>query len=432
MKLVLRALALVLLSAVVGMALLVGVYALPKDGMRSNVIESAKIFAYESGYPRLIEGWHISMLDNYTDSMMLLTAIGEDREGKGLLALAADAPHAMYTGGSWLVNYIDAYAADNLPVDSPQMLYPRYWHGYLLTLKPALMLFDYAQLRLVNMIAQSFLLFYALLLLVRKTGARFGVALLAAVLCLVPVVLPLSLQFSTVFYLALLALIIVLKADDWLMASGRYALFFCLLGIVTNYMDLLTYPLLTLCVPLSVLLLLRRDATVRESLTVTALSCAFYGAGYALMWASKWGIATLITGTNVFADAMTSAAERTSLMGIGELGAGEITRFGTIRALVALLWRRPYLLMAAGIALGVVVLILKKRDAVGLTPLSKHAPSWLLIAALPLIWYAVLPNHSYQHYFYTFRTLAATVFALLCCGFAFLKDGKAAPDARRT
>lgn len=382
--------------------------------------DSAALIAYESGYPRVIEGWHVSMLDNFTDTVMLLTAIGEEPDA-GILVQAADAPRPLYTGGSWLINHIDALAKDGMPQDAPQTTYPRYWHGYLAVLKPVLLAFDYPQIRILNMIVQAFVLLAVTVLMLRRAGITYTVALTAGILCLTPVAIPLSMQFSTCCYVMLGALLFLLRRYEWLQQKDRGALFFCFIGIVTNYFDLLTYPIVTLGVPLTVYLLLQENATIKSSLRTAIVCCAFWGAGYAAMWVSKWALATLITGNNVFADALFSVQERTSLTGGGELGAGDITRLSTIKALVGMLKRRPYLLMAAGIVTGCAYLVLRGRLAVKATPQAVHVPSFIGIAALPLLWYAVMPNHSYTHYFYTFRGLSVTVFALLSCLFAFLR-----------
>lgn len=419
MKTVLRAVALVLLSAALGTALLVGAYALPKDAMCAHVADSVELLAYENGYPRVIEGWHVSMLDNYTDTVMLLTAIGGNA-GESLAALAMNAPRPALWGGNWLIGHIDTLADNGMPQDVQQTIYPRYWHGYLILLKPLLLAFDYPQIRIVNMLVQGFLLLAVMALVLRRVGRGCAVALTAAILCLTPVTLPLSMQFSACYYMMLLALLFLLSWRERLQERGNGLLFFCAVGILTNYFDLLTYPIITLGIPLAVYLLTQKDATVLSSLGTAAACSLFWGFGYAAMWTLKWTIATALTGSNVFADAISAIGERTSLMGGGELGAGEITRLSTIRALVAMLKRRPYLLMAAGIVLGCVWLVLRKRATIGVTRACVHVPSWLCIALMPFAWYAVMPNHSYTHYFFTFRALAVTVFALLCCVFSFL------------
>lgn len=38
---------------------------------------------------------------------------------------------------------------------------------------------------------------------------------------------------------------------------------------------------------------------------------------------------------------------------------------------------------------------------------------FLLIAIIPFVWYMVLANHSYVHYWFTYRELAIFIFAIL-------------------
>lgn len=425
-KAILSALGLILACAILGVTLLAAVYTLPRERMRDHVIASAVAIQSESGYPRLIKDWPITMLDTYTDTIMLLAAA----EGKlpayvgKPLREVAEVPREVYFGGDWLIAHFDAYAKAGLPVNGGTVAtYPRYWHGYLLFLKPLLMLFDYQQLRLLNMIAQMFLLFAVLYAMTKRLGLRYAVALLAGVVCLIPPALAMSLQFSTCYYIAMLSILAILRWDTWLQSGWRCCLAFCCIGILTNYFDYLTYPLITWGVPVCVFLLTQQDAGWKKALTITAATGAFWLMGYALMWVSKWGFATLVTGQNAFLDAFSAISDRTSLtVANGQLPIGDITRWKTVTVLIGMLKRRPFLLLAAAILLGTGIAVLRKQLVYAKDGLQM-IPGFLLVACGPLVWYCVLPNHSYIHYFFTYRTLVISVFALLCAFMHLFANG---------
>ncbi len=68
-------------------------------------------------------------------------------------------------------------------------------------------------------------------------------------------------------------------------------LYFFVVGMVENFFDFLTYPIITLGIPLIVLLWLKiRDesADLKENMIFTVKSSVSWGLGYALTWIAKW------------------------------------------------------------------------------------------------------------------------------------------------
>ena len=183
-------------------------------------------------------------------------------------------------------------------------------------------------------------------------------------------------------------------------------------GICTAFLDLLVTPILTLGLPLAVWLLdsrVREDTPLRRCGVVCG-GALCWGAGYALCWASKWVLASLVTGQDIIGDALHQASVRTSAdtwHGM-ELTWGNIIRFvwDTLSSHGLLI---PLLLLAV-ICIGAFVLCLRSREALlralplALTALS--APAWLCL----------LRTHSIQHGWFTWRALGVTLFA----GFAFV------------
>ena len=68
-----RMLIFLIASVFIGTILMVAVYALPSERMYSNVNGVAEMYFTEP-QPRWATGWHTA-LDNFTDSIMLMTAI---------------------------------------------------------------------------------------------------------------------------------------------------------------------------------------------------------------------------------------------------------------------------------------------------------------------------------------------------------------------
>ena len=89
---------------------------------------------------------------------------------------------------------------------------------------------------------------------------------------------------------------------------------FLLSGVITSYFDLLTYPLLSLTFPLiTLLLMIRKHEKIVSNKMIVGMICLnsfFWGIGYGGMFISKWLVATLITGNDVFSIAVNFASAR--------------------------------------------------------------------------------------------------------------------------
>ena len=82
--------------------------------------------------------------------------------------------------------------------------YGRYWHGYQLILKPLLVFFDYSSIRIINYFILSSLTFLCLLFILRRYDATVSLLFLLSLLLVGFPVVPMTIQFSTCFYIAIL------------------------------------------------------------------------------------------------------------------------------------------------------------------------------------------------------------------------------------
>ena len=296
-KLCWESVALMLAFIAAGTLMLTAVYALPVGRMKSHIADSDELFNYEGIYPQIISGYKSSQLDNYTDGLMYATAI-HPGSGNPLKDAMRNARYEYEDTN--MVQSLNDYANDVSAKEDQryEISYPRYWHGYLVILKPLLLLFNVSEIRMINLVLQGGLLLLVLFLIRKRMGERWQIPVLLMAAVLNPIVLPLSLQFSWVYYIALAGSIVVL----WMKKRNpsRYLFLFLSAGMLTSYLDLLTYPLITLGLPLVLALLLenRMDWVGRLKLTFGAIIS--WGAGYVAMWAGKWICAWLLGGINLF------------------------------------------------------------------------------------------------------------------------------------
>lgn len=398
-------------GGILGVALLTAVYLLPTAPMKENVARSSALFDYEGVYPQLVQGYKSTQLDNCTDAIMLGTAVCAEDKVTGIRSaavLAMDARRVEFRGDD-PVRSLNDYVNDvEGKQDRLQVVgYTRYWHGYLVPLKILLLFFDYGDIRFLNLFAQFFLMGWIVVLMMEK-GRKRLILPFAGLLCVLnPAVEAMSLQFSSVFYITLCAMIILLKRKEKEIALRTVPFFFSI-GVLTAFFDLLTYPLVTLGVPLALGLLLMEGRS-REKIIVLIKSCFSWGLGYAGMWACKWIAAGILLQRNVFSDAWNQILLRSSLQADeSTLQWGDVL-WRNLRVLI----RWPYLFLA--VALGGI--LLKKVWCEAVKGSFRSAVvlgrPFFLIALMPFAWFCVLGNHSYTHYWFTYRELGITCFALL-------------------
>ena len=410
----LRALAAFAVTLAALFVLLLAAYALPGEPVRQHVYDSAVKIADEGLYPEYF-GFKLFQMDNYTDTIMLTEAASAD-EAPPLTAMMTNTAYNVdnfATLADDLQWYIEKdWSTGAQRTDVPTLTpfsYARYWHGYLIWLRPLLLVTDITGVRVVQYGVLAALFAAVLLLLRRRCGLRaagwFAVSQLAVTVFWAPH----QVQFFTCFALAYAGCV-------WVLAKPRRSDNVCLallaLGAATAFCDLLVTPILTLGLPLVCWLLepqQRLRAGTKQCGVVVGGSLS-WGVGYLLCWASKWVLAGLVTGQNVIADALHQVGVRTaadSWHGM-ELTWGNILHF--VYATLAekhLFW--PLVLTVVLLIALFAASIRDKQQLTRALPLG-------LCALMTPAWFLVLRTHSIQHGWFTWRALGLTIFA----GLAFL------------
>ena len=391
--------------------LLLGACALPGEPVRRNLARSVPGLQQEGMYPEYF-GFKLFQMDNYTDTIMLFEAASADETDPLTAAMTNTAYNIdnFSTLADDLGTYLEARAAGTpLPADLEPFSYARYWHGYLIWLRPLLCLMPYQGVRVVQYLVLAVLLAGVLWGLRRRAGLRPMLWFAASQLLVAVFFVPRQVQFFTCFLIAYAGCAWVLARPRTVWQLGTALV---VLGAATAFCDLLVTPILTLGLPVAVWLVClpqRLAAGGRQCAAVAAWSLC-WGAGYGLCWSLKWVLAGLVTGQDVIGDALHQAAVRTggtTWHGM-ELTWGNILRF----VLDTLSSRRLLvpLLAAAVLAAAAFALCLRgKRELLGALPLG-------LTALMAPAWFVLLRSHSIQHGWFTWRALGVTLFA----GLAFL------------
>ena len=128
------------------------------------------------------------------------------------------------------------------------------------------------------------------------------------------------------------------------------------------------------------------------------------------MWAGKWIAGSILLRKNIIYDAITAIFNRTSSEDYG--------RKEAILNNMSAMFQTPIKYMFLFLVLVLLIsLIFKMAKDKKMYLKNIH---FLLIAIIPFVWYMVLANHSYVHYWFTYRELAIFIFAIL----VWLKNAK--------
>lgn len=403
-------------SVFFGITLNVAAFLLPDSAIHPHVLASAESFRRDGGFPQLVYDYSGTTLDANSDAWMLL--MSDYNEDNGLIDKALSGYYNVYPSRpSGLTGITNIQMVD---IEEPTKVYsyPRYWHGWIFFLRLLLCFFDYSGIRMVNMFLQYILLITCFILFEKKKLLNYSVAFFVALMVLVPIASAICFEYSFIYYIFMLAILGMLAFHQKIKDSIGYATYFFVVGIITSYLDFLTYPILSIGMPLTLLMLIEKDIPLKDKVRKIIIYSLAWGIGYGGMWAAKWVAATLLTDHNVILEAWKQIIFRTS----HQTGSGPnasdlvpITYAETVkRNLRVFLLKRPYLLLffagSAFYARGIVQTLAKD----GLLKIVKTILPFTLIAAMPFVWWFILMNHSYIHCHFTYRAISVSVFALLC------------------
>ena len=359
------------------------VYCIPTSWIGGNVQKSLEVMENEGERPMYAFYRHSAIVDNHTDMLMYESLLPGDE-----------------------YNFIQASVSVNH--------YPRYWHGYQVILRPISILFQVQEVRYLGMLCFYLLFFLSAYLMAQKTNLTCAMWYVLTIASGYLGAVATCFQYLTSFYVMFVALILLLKRYDTPRAFP-VSLFFFVVGMVENFFDFLTYPIITLGIPLVVLLWLRTQKEQEDlwgNLKFTVRTSAAWGFGYALAWIAKWILAAGILGVRYFWRSLDTAKYR--MLGNED---EPIDRISTIRKNLKawlnvqdeglITWSKVVLLIVLVAVILVLIKKLKDRRVV------QACLPMLLVASYPYVWFLVLSNHSQIHFWYTYRAQLVALFGVL-------------------
>lgn len=302
--------------------------------------------------------------------------------------------------------------------------YTYYWHGYVVILRVLLLFMDYEQFRFLNCILQLMMMFFVAHFIWEKKGQRYALALLTSYFLMMPMAMFLSLQFSWIFYIAMALSLLICYRHTWF-TEKRIPYIFVIAGMLTSFLDLLTYPLYTWAFPLLLLILLSEDGQKALNYVKTVVVSGLgWILGYAGMWFGKWALAGWIVHRNVIQEAWKEVLFRS----------GSEESLNLIARLEALYdnWKHyEYPLYTALLAIWLTWFIYKSLNGKTQIVRQEKNGAYLLITLSSFVWYFVLANHTLGHHFFTYRIWGGAITGILflfCGSIAICKDNCSGRD----
>ena len=396
-------------GCLIGLAALLLVYMLPTEPMKNHVYWSLDMIEKEFTDEVLIEGYRATLTGNFTDCLMLEHAVYSS-ESHSLLEQVLhmyraesyyneNDPDGWWPGQS-LMDYLQG-----LP-QPQEVTYSRYWHGYLLILKPLLLLTSVNTIRLFNAALQLIVAGFVVIAFCRKKAYTLAKAFLVSVPFMFFVSTYASLSLSICFYIMNVVLLVMLNKEEMISTRGLYAHFFLIIGMLTSYFDFLTYPLVTLGYPLCVYLYFHGD-TFRKNIKRLCILSVEWFVGYIGMWAAKWVLADLLTGSTIIKDAVDTIVIRTQ----SAENASRIGGFFTVIVKNLQVYGNWCYVLLGILCILILLTSVRRREISNIIGRLQKGICFFLIALYPLAWYFVLQNHSEQHWQFTCRIVSITVFA---------------------
>ena len=399
-------------------ALLVLSAMIPKEYIRDNMLRSAE-YLYESElFGDVIEGIDGSRIDRYADSILLNIAYHYDKD----YPLRSVMVSAYYFTPDHEENENLLIAVrDDMGMNRQ---YLRYWHGSIAVIRPLLTLMPINGIYILNGAVILALIVLYIYVFAKDGDYAAPVALFISLIITRSFYVPLSCEYAPTYILMLSSSCIA----GILYKKGQYAwlkpLFF-ITGMATSFADFLTTETLTLLVPLITLIWLLRKAGRRSTDLIknTVILTVLWACGYVVMWVSKWILCSAVFSENAMQYVTDHVSERLG----GDLGLNMwqyIT--GALLRNIGCLFPLGYGAIGGMIFIALIIFAayrgyVYKRGSINgylVTALS-------VMGVIPYIRFIGLHNHSYLHYFFTYRAQAATVMAIVLIVWAITekKDG---------
>lgn len=405
---ILKLFVMLIVSIVIGYILLVIAYLIPLDNIKENLVNSYQLLETEGAWRKLIEGHEDTLLDNWTDSTILIETGHEYSQPAYQAALLV--PECSVVDNNPTDSFIKLYRQDK-DLQIAEWNYVNYWHGYLIFMKPLITFMTYGQIRYLNQFLQTALFGCILVLLGIRKKVWYAIPVILSYIFLNPAVVSMSIQYNTMFMITFIQVLLILILENCYKRKDLWVYHFFIVGCMTSYFDFLTYPLIGYGIPL-ILLFSFYSSNFKDEFVILIKTGFSWCFGYIGMWAGKWILGTILTDENILQQAL----ERILFRSRG--GVSEYNYLDILKRNLEL--RKDVLIISLIFMMCCLIYSLIKRIKFNRNNLAIY----VLLIAIPFAWYFVAANHSYYHYFFTYRNVSVVVMGITCIGIKMIEEVK--------
>lgn len=385
---------------------------IPSNLLKENVKEASNTL-YKEGNRKIIyiadKLKHVQF-DNYSDALMINTAysidskaplyslltakknyipnktkqIKQDKVGE----LESNSKYEFHDEVSELRDTVNGEAEESFE-------YAKYWHGYLIFLRPLLLFFNYFQIRIILITILVILAILLIYLIAKKINKTIAVIILFGLVQIEYFYIGFSILNSITMIIAIVSCIVLLKKFDKI---KDFSLYFFIIGIFLGFFSLLDIPFMTFGFPIMIYFLLKQknsEVSVKEQLVSFVKYGFFWLLGYGLIWIFKWILIDILYGRNIFITSIGQVLYRS----VGQKNSG-IFAIG-INVLNMVIPFALTLFLFEYVLIRYCKKITKEN--------AKKAIPFFILGIMPIFWYAMLANHSTYHYFFTYRILFLSI-----------------------
>ncbi len=406
MKNVLKYIAAFIIIIILFCILLTVTSLIPKEALTKTVKESAIIFNEQTNNYFINICNRPTKFDNWTDSLMINTAYSIDNSTPFYSSMMA---RKNYIKGKTEIIYPDEAGElkssskyeslnqvgdlnDTVNNDTIESFeYARYWHGYLIFLRPMLILFNITQIRHIFLCVFAILAIALLYKLYKNTNLSIAIIFLCGLLMCDYFYIGISLQNTPVFLIAIISSIILLSKD----IKDKY-MFFLIIGALTSFFDLLSVPILTLSIPLLVYVLLQKNINLKETLLNLFKYCIMWAIGYFGVFAIKWVLVDLLYNRDLIKTSLKQFLYRSNNDSVK-------FNFDIMYLLNVIYVIIPLFISVITTIILTFIKLIKCKSLKNLKFNYKAILLYLFVSLVVVLWILVMKEHYLQHKFFTYR-----------------------------
>lgn len=405
----------------------------PSSIIEKNVRESSDILCDEGGIYSFYDNWYV-VNDNYTDALMINEAYSIDHKNpidsymrvrknykenqtKQQLSDSQGEGITINEGKINQGNNFDTVEELKEFLDGKteiSMLYARYWHGYLPVLRVALIFFNIAEIRNILLMIFIILLIYSVILIKKRLDTHTAIIFAYSLILEGFFFVSYSLECAPVFIIMMLACIILMKNIKKL---KDFYFYIFIIACITNFVDYLTVPLITVAMPLYLYILYLQKENdklfFKDYLIIIIKALFIWLIGYAITWVTKWVLYDLLYNEGLIKSAINQVLFRSN--------GNSIDTINKLLLFLKNVFIENICYIVGYLSIAIYIFIYKymqyKENSINLKENIKKKIPVLVISILPFIWFIVLSNHTAgdgRHgYKFSYRNMLIFLFGFL-------------------